>query len=57
VCEFRFGAAADIYYQQRFSMAVLEPLLIMDISSGFKIIADKLGLSAAAHLHRFRNRN
>jgi hypothetical protein len=38
-------------------MAVLEPLLIMDISSGFKIVADKLGLSAAAHLHRFRNRN
>jgi hypothetical protein len=28
VCDFRLWTAADIYYQQRFSVAVLEPLLI-----------------------------
>jgi hypothetical protein len=45
------GIATDIYYQQRFSVGVLEPLLIMNISSG------ELLLITLDYLQQFRNRN
>jgi hypothetical protein len=52
VCDLRIETTADTYYYQQFSGAVLESLLIMDISNGSRTAtaADNLRLLIATHL-------